>query len=103
MAVTSFTQSGIQQGNSIDSQYINKVKILPDGSLQVTKTNLLPKNVVKPLPKQTEVNLNSNQIAGTTSTESVAGSTSLSSSASLNSQGINSNNVIGPPPTSITE
>lgn len=99
MATTSFTQSGIQQANSAESQYINKVKILPDGSLQVTKTNLLPKNVVLPLPAQSSINSTANQITRTNpSTDAVVAA--APTIITLDSQGINAgNNPVGPPPS----
>lgn len=103
MATTSFTQSGVQQSNSIESQYINKVKILPDGTLQVTKTNLLPKNIVLPLPSQTPANANTNQITRIASSADRVPAT-VPVVTTLDSQGINSgNNPVGPPPSAITE
>lgn len=101
MATTNINQSGVNQANSANSQYINKVKILPDGSLEITKTSLLPKNLAAPLPEQKLTNSSVNQISGQSSS-SVTSVEKMPDSTTLNSQGINVGvNPVGPP--SVTE
>ena len=55
-------QPGLNQAGSTSTQYINKVTLADDGTLTVTKTPVVPTNLLTPLPTTTTTVSTTNQI-----------------------------------------